>query len=181
VGEKSKEISQVINYTFISKLEGKWKSKGIYKVLGLDENFYESNINLGYSIFYKGYSSWGVTMTLWTLKFSKQHFTDYIDPDENIQEVKLNWSLSKLEKGLLDFTDYCSSVGIFKAENSELPWLTDATYATKIGFNAANDFVLKPMDANLPRRGFFVKDACFTGDPYSEIEGCEQIYRYKDN
>jgi len=166
VGGERKEISKFINPTFFSEVKDRWGST-IYRNLGLDLPRYTKYPSFGYSIFYKGYSSWGVTMTLWTLNFSKDSEDAEINPDKNIQEVKLNWSLSKLPaNSKLSFTDYCSG----------------RQFSGRFEKKASNCDI-ESIDANLPEHGFFVKDICFDGDPYSKInnEDVIQRYIYKDN
>jgi len=169
VGEKSNEISKFINSKFFETQRKIWTKKledDMYETLGLGDR-YKDNTHDGYSIFYKGYSSWGVTMTLWTLKFSKLTAKAEINPDKHIQEVKLNWKLSELlTNETLDFRDYCSNKkghgGIFEESGSNLTTTLQSTCE------------------GLPDYGFFVQDVCFTGSPYSKIEGSQEICIYND-
>jgi len=149
-----------VDQEYFKKLAQYWEKRNIYSALGIlaGQEYY----NQGFLMFYKGYSSWGKTMTLWTVKSNglKTGENNAIVPDKNFEEIKLNWDLA------------CQYDVEYKHEFDIRRYLNNGEYKREYNkyFDANHLAKLFNMEISEVEHGFLVKDRCYE-DPYSALPG----------
>jgi len=132
------------------------EGKQVWDILDFteDKQFFDKEYNL----FYKGYSSFGWTMTLWSLNCKPGN------PSEDIP-----FFLTKNEKDLIEPKEHhwkLEANNYFHIGN----YYKDGAQGTASGNNVAN----------MPPKALCVWDYVYTGDPTKPMPGFTTIYHYRD-
>jgi len=193
--------NHVVDNTYFEHLKKVWKTGedgenyNVYSKLGLAYEYidektkdYMEYARRGFLIFYKGYSSWGKTMTLWALHSTYHKADEPIDPYKDFEDLKFNWELSEVQpkideliyesgqtyniKNYLNWGWYMKNDSGIDAEKlAKLYGLAYQAEGTREDKNEKDTSVT---------HGFLIKDKCFTGSPYEAIPKATDLVHFKD-
>ena len=163
-----KNIREAWDEEQYSYIEGE-NDQSIYSLLGLTHSVYTTTPRSGFAVFYKGYSSFGWSMTLWTVMLSPYSF--WTDTDGDTYEASFDMDTHIVPREHYWKMTDAKGFNIYRYFENNGCW--EGAFKYNLSFDVN---VIEP----LPTNAFILFDMEYDGDPTQEMDGVREIYRYKD-